>query len=163
MGGQLSNFGVAFIRMEEDKLQPREEQQWMICRLMDILYLAIGGFLGTLFRYILGWLIPVALNGFPTGTLFINFMGCFFLGWFFTITEKNRKNRPEIRLGIGTGLTGAFSTFSTFSVETNNLLAHNQYVLALTYVLLSVGIGIILTGVGIKIARSRIIKKGEQG
>lgn len=130
---------------------------------MNILALAVGGFLGTLLRYILGQAIPVPLNGFPTGILIINFIGCFFLGWFFIITATNRKIRPEIRLGIGTGLTGAFTTFSTFSVETNNLLAHDQYGLAVTYVLLSVSIGILLTGVGMKIARSRIVQKEEQG
>lgn len=116
-----------------------------------------------MFRYILGRAVPVPLNGFPTGTLVINLIGCFFLGWFFTITATNRKIRPEIRLGIGTGLTGAFTTFSTFSIETNNLLAHNHYGLAVTYVLLSVSFGIMLTGVGVKIARLRVVQKEKQG
>lgn len=118
---------------------------------MNIIAVGIGGFLGAILRYKMGTWIP-AWGGFPIGTLTINMLGCFFLAWFLTITSKQLNINPNLRLGIGTGFTGAFTTFSTFSVETVNLIANHQWSLAIIYVLLSVFGGIILAVLGAKLA-----------
>ena len=88
---------------------------------MNVLFVMIGGFFGAISRFALGEWIHTS-NGFPLGTLFINLIGCFFLGWFLTFVSQKKKIRPELTLLIGTGFVGSFTTFSTFSVETLTLL-----------------------------------------
>lgn len=119
---------------------------------MNMVSLAIGGFFGAISRYSLGeWLHTE--QDFPIGTLTVNLLGCFFLGWFFTIsTTRWEKINSHFKLGIGTGFIGSFTTFSTFSVETLQLLSQAKFGLALVYVLSSVGGGIFLALAGIQIA-----------
>ena len=93
---------------------------------MNLLFVMIGGFFGAISRFALGEWIHTS-NGFPLGTLFINLIGCFFLGWFLTFVSQKKKIRPEFTLLIGTGFVGSFTTFSTFSVETLNLIAAGSY------------------------------------
>jgi fluoride exporter len=118
---------------------------------MNVLAIAVGGCLGALLRNLIGLLVhPVA--GFPLGTLLINWIGCLFLGWFFTITST-RWNIPSfIRAGIGTGLTGAFTTFSAFSVETVRLLEEQRIGAASLYIILSTGGGVLLAWLGLRMA-----------
>lgn len=114
---------------------------------MNVFAVGVGGFFGAILRYSVGEWIHT-MNGFPLGTLMINLLGCLFLAWFFTITTKRWNINPNLKLGIGTGFTGAFTTFSTFSVETLNLINNHQLLFAFLYVLLSVlgGIGLAITG-----------------
>ena len=118
---------------------------------MNLLAVGIGGFFGAILRYLIGKVIPVP-SGFPLGTLIINLLGCLFLSWFFTITLERRNINPNLKLAIGTGFTGAFTTFSTFSVETLNLIKNHQIILAFLYVVLSILGGIILALIGAKLA-----------
>lgn len=120
---------------------------------MNVVAVGIGGFFGAILRYIIGEWIHTE-NGFPLGTLIINLAGCFYLAWFFTITAKRWNINPKLRLGIGTGFVGAFTTFSTFSIETLNLIVHHQMIFAFTYVLLSIIGGIGLAFAGAKLANS---------
>ncbi len=119
---------------------------------MNIVSLAMGGFFGSISRYSLGeWLHTE--QGFPIGTLLVNLLGCLILGWFFTMsTTRWEKISPQLKLGLGTGFIGSFTTFSTFSVETLHLLSQGKLGFALVYVLTSVGGGILLALAGVQIA-----------
>jgi fluoride exporter len=120
------------------------EGEWRV----NVIALAIGGFLGTILRYGFGlWIQPLS-NGFPLGTLIINLIGSFFLGWFFTIVLFHWRVSSEIRLGIGTGFTGAFTTFSTFSLEAVHLFQAYHSALAILYIFVSIMGGIALSGAG---------------
>jgi fluoride exporter len=114
---------------------------------LNVIAVGIGGFIGAIVRYSIGNVIFIR-SGFPLATLLINLLGCLFLAWFFTITARRVKMNPNLKLAIGTGFTGAFTTFSTFSVETLNLLKNGQSGFALFYVLASIfgGIGLALLG-----------------
>ncbi|MBS4209455.1 fluoride efflux transporter CrcB [Bacillus sp. FJAT-50079] len=125
---------------------------------MNVLAVGIGGFFGAILRYLISEWLPIT-NGFPMGTFVINLSGCFFLAWFFTITVKRWSISPQVKLAIGTGFTGAFTTFSTFSVETLTLIEHQQYMIAFTYVFFSIFGGITLAFVGVKVA---VNKGGKQ-
>jgi fluoride exporter len=116
-----------------------------------MIYFIVGfaGILGALFRYDLGLYIHSWWSkSFPLETLIINYLGCFILGWF-TPWAKSRKNIPSwIRVGFGTGFIGSFTTFSTFSVETMELLQKGLWGTAILYVLLSLWGGLLMAWCG---------------
>jgi CrcB protein len=117
----------------------------------DMLFVAAGGALGTSTRYGLQSLLPAAGADFPLGVLLINWIGCLFLGWFFTVTLRSWRIKPRLRLAIGTGFTGGFTTFSTFAVDAVRLTVHDRMLTAVLYLLLSVGGGLFLTWTGIRL------------
>ncbi|HZG71343.1 MAG TPA: fluoride efflux transporter CrcB [Chondromyces sp.] len=117
---------------------------------MNIWAVGAGGFAGAILRYLAGKWIPL-IDGFPLGTLFVNLVGCFFLAWFFTITTRKWTIPPALKLSIGTGILGSFTTFSTFSLETVHLLQQHYYYYALCYVLLSTIGGIAFAIIGAKL------------
>ncbi|WP_018752500.1 fluoride efflux transporter CrcB [Paenibacillus sanguinis] len=114
---------------------------------MNVLALMIGGFLGTILRYTLGQWIP-AINSFPLSTLLINWFGCLFLGWFFT-TANPKKMRQDVYIGMGTGFTGAFTTFSTFAAQTVDALHTGHLLAAGLYTVSSITGGLAMIRLGI--------------
>lgn len=129
---------------------------------MKIFIVMIGGFFGALSRYVLGEWFHSSSNGFPTGTLMINLIGCLFLGWFLTFVSKRQRIKPELSLFIGTGFVGSFTTFSTFSVETVQLFQNSYIIQAVFYVFTSIILGLLMTYIGWKLALSNE-KEGETG
>jgi CrcB protein len=127
----------------------------------NLLALVIGGFIGAVLRFEIGEWLPYAEDGFPWSTLIINLLGCLFLGWFLTITLEKIQLRPEIRLGLGTGLTGSFTTFSTFSVQSAHLIMSGHTRVALLYMIFSAVVGIILTFLGVALAGMQSGKRKE--
>lgn len=119
---------------------------------MKYAMVALGGFFGAMSRYGLGQIIP-ANGDFPLGTLIINLLGCLFLGWFSTFIA-GKYSSPYVTLLIGTGFTGSFTTFSTFSVETITLMRGNHFVAASSYVALSIVAGLLFAYVGTRIGLS---------
>ena len=117
----------------------------------DIVYLGIGGWLGAWARYGLQLAIPQPENGFPAAVLTINLVGCLFLGWFFTVALRSSRITPRVRLMIGTGFTGAFTTFSTFVVDILHLFMLGQIIEPLVYMLTSLVGGIVLAWAGIRL------------
>lgn len=125
---------------------------------MNVIALIIGGFLGSVSRYEVGKWIPTIEN-FQLATVLINLAGCLFLGWFFTIATK-WKIRPDIRLGIGTGFTGAFTTFSTFSVQAADAISGKFLGTAVLYLLISVVGGLLMSFIGVAIGKKSLHKGG---
>lgn len=118
---------------------------------MPLLLVMVGGFFGTISRYMLGeWIITK--DGFPLITLLINLVGCLILGWLLTYVSRRKKIRTEYTLIFGTGFIGSFTTFSTFSYETIKLLQDGFLFLALVYVLTTVIFGLFLSFLGHKLA-----------
>ncbi|MGD7062879.1 fluoride efflux transporter CrcB [Bacillus altitudinis] len=124
-----------------------------------------GGIIGSLLRYYLGVFTHSWWGyNFPLGTLLINLIGCFVLGWFTNKIVRLKQFHPYVLAGLGTGLVGSFTTFSTFSVETVILIQHHSAELALLYVLLSLFGGLLMSWLGYEIGyRSfkRLQEKGE--
>ncbi|OFW79038.1 MAG: hypothetical protein A2201_09705 [Alicyclobacillus sp. RIFOXYA1_FULL_53_8] len=109
---------------------------------MAYVAVAVGGFLGACLRFLLTeWLGTI--HGFPAATLLINLLGSFFLAWFYTLTAEKLPVHPHLRLGIGTGFVGAFTTFSTLSLELWKLYQSGEVWMALLYLLISAGGGIL--------------------
>lgn len=119
--------------------------------------ISIGGFFGALLRYGLSEWIPHA-GGFPWPIFIINLSGCLFLGWFLAFASSRLTKQPVLTIAIGTGFTGAFTTFSTFSLDTVQLIQNNHPIMAFIYVFTSVIGGLLLVYTGMQIARRMTIK-----
>jgi CrcB protein len=120
-----------------------------------LLIIGAGGFLGTIARYLtqqgITKLIPVI---FPYGTLAVNIIGCFLIGVFYAWGDRTEGISPEMRFFLTTGFCGGFTTFSAFSFESYQLLQQEQYFYALTYIGLSVTLGILATFLAINLIRA---------
>lgn len=102
---------------------------------MNYLWVGIAGVIGTLMRFVLGnwvqhWSAPTL---FPAGTLAVNLIGCFALGWFSRWAFNHSRIPKRLQTSISTGLLGSFTTFSTFSVEFVHLIREGHVALGLTY------------------------------
>lgn len=122
---------------------------------MIYLYLAVGGVFGVWARYGLTRFVQDILPGnFPFGTLAVNVIGSFVLAFLFVETVERLTLSPALRAGILTGGIGAFTTFSTFIVETVTLLEEGETVKALAYLAVSVVLGLIAAFAGIYLSRN---------
>lgn len=130
---------------------------------MLYLALSLGGALGAITRYFLSQSLADWGTSFPYPTLLINYVGCLILGFFFTMTLDYLTISPALRTGFGTGFVGAFTTFSTFSVETVHLVEQGLLVSAFLYILASLLGGLILAGLGIRAARFLGTRRKERG
>ncbi len=110
--------------------------------MLNILAVGAGGFLGAACRYMIG-LIPVSETAiFPIKTFIINIIGCIVIGALAVSVSKNVEMSPQMMLFLKVGLCGGFTTFSTFALETADLMKAGHMGAALAYVLLSVLIGV---------------------
>lgn len=106
----------------------------------NILIVGLGGMLGSILRY-LAYVI-FGSHSFPLVTLLINVSGSFMIGMITGIALKHAFF-GEWRLFLVTGVCGGFTTFSTFSMESFQLLQQNRNIAALIYILSSFFLGIL--------------------
>jgi CrcB protein len=125
-----------------------------------MLAVAAGGFLGSILRYFAGEWIKLD-NGFPIGTCAVNLSGSFMLALLLTLTTTRVTMNPLVRLAIGTGLIGSFTTFSTFSMETLLLLHNQQWIMAFVYFATTIAGSCLLSYGGYSIAT--LISKSTKG
>ena len=115
---------------------------------MKYFYIMLGGGLGSVFRYLLSIFIYNFSNKvFPLGTLIVNMLGCFVIGFLFSLFEKFTIS-PNIRLFIFIGLLGGFTTFSSFGLETFNLIRQSELKYAGLNLLLSNFLGLFFVFLG---------------
>ena len=108
----------------------------------ECLFVGIGGFIGSVCRYLIG-LIPLSpSNGFPVKTLVINVAGAFAIGLIAAAAAKNADISPRIVLLLKTGICGGFTTFSTFALEISDLVRGGNWAAAAAYMLLSLILGV---------------------
>ena len=119
----------------------------------DLLLVAIGGALGASLRYLVILWIPT--EGFPWSTLSVNLIGSFILGIIIGFST-NQLLDEKTTLMIATGVLGAFTTMSTYSMDTITLW-ENEKILAILYIIATAIIGPILALIGMETVNSGII------
>ena len=110
--------------------------------MIECLFVGVGGFIGSVCRYLIG-LIPVSpSNGFPVKTLAINIIGAFAIGLIAAAAAKNADMDPRLVLLLKTGVCGGFTTFSTFALEISDLMRSGSWGAAIAYMLISLVLGV---------------------
>jgi CrcB protein len=115
----------------------------------------VGGACGTAIRALLGDAFPHADGSWPWTTFCINVIGALLLGFLLEAlvrSGEDRGGRRLARLGVGTGVLGGFTTYSTFMVETTGL----PWLLAGGYVVATVVLGAVAAWVGIRLAKAAV-------
>jgi CrcB protein len=124
--------------------------------LLPYLLVGLGGFLGANARFVAArWVGNLVDGRFPLGTFLVNVGGSFLLGLLGSLlAERVVPRGDDLRLALGVGFLGAFTTFSTFEFETHALLEDGAFVTATANVVLSVVLGLLALRVGVVLAKS---------
>lgn len=121
---------------------------------MKILIIGFGGFIGAILRFLVSKFVNTVLPfNIPLGTLFVNVLGSFFLGYIYTLSVEKLAVTENFRIFISIGLLGAFTTFSTFSLESVNLLEDGVYGMFFLNIFSNVVLSIFFAVVGIYFGR----------
>lgn len=111
--------------------------------MVECLVVGVGGFIGSVLRYLIG-LIPLKLtSGLPIKTLFINVVGSFFIGLITALFIKKSTISPQMLLFLKVGICGGFTTYSTFAIESVDLIKSGNIGMAILYVVCSVVFGVL--------------------
>ena len=122
--------------------------------MINLLAIAIGGATGSLCRYGMSNTIYFVFGrGFPYGTLAVNILGSIIMGVAYVLMIEKAEVSSEWRMGIIVGLLGAFTTFSTFSIETLDLLKAGENLKASLNIFLSVTLCVFGCWIGMVLAR----------
>jgi CrcB protein len=118
--------------------------------LLSVFYAALGGAFGSVSRYLLGtWVQSVSRNiDFPYGTLTVNLIGCFVIGFLSQLAETHGVFSPQTRAFLFIGILGGFTTFSSLANETYNLFSAGETLNALANIGANVILGLLLVWLG---------------
>lgn len=121
---------------------------------MNLLGIAVAGAAGALARYGLSGLAHRWWGaGFPWGTLMVNLIGCLLVGLLAELSRQTGWLSAELRIAIGIGFLGSFTTFSTFGVETYRAIEQGDWGVAALNVASNVVLGLIFVLAGTTLAR----------
>lgn len=119
-----------------------------------LLLVAIGGALGTMLRYGVGrWAMALFGPGFPFGTFAVNIIGGFLMGLLAGWLARFGEGGEELRLLLGVGVLGGFTTFSAFSLEVYNMITRAEVALAAAYAVSSVSGSVLAVLAGVWVMR----------
>ena len=121
---------------------------------MQFLYISAGAVIGANLRYLVSlWASQRWGVGFPYGTFLVNITGCLLIGLFFGLGATRINISPELRLFFAVGFLGAYTTFSSFSYESINLLRSGDLLLSMVNIVGSNLVGLLAVIAGLWVAR----------
>ncbi|WP_078488160.1 fluoride efflux transporter CrcB [Solemya velesiana gill symbiont] len=120
----------------------------------QVLAIAAGGAAGALMRFwVSNGIYALLGRGFPYGTLMVNVLGSLVMGLLYVMFIERMMVSPEMRGALLVGFLGAFTTFSTFSIETLNLIEQADYMKAVMNMIVSVVACVFAAWLGLAIGR----------
>ena len=121
---------------------------------MTLILVGAGGFFGAIARYLVdGWVSRLTGGGLPWGTLVVNVSGSFALGLLFALTVDRGALPAEIRAPLMIGFIGAYTTFSTWMLESWRLVETGDLAAAVANLAGSVGLGLVAVVLGLAVGR----------
>ncbi len=131
----------------------------LMASLMPYLLVGAGGFIGAIARFLVArWVGVLVETRFPLGTFVINISGSFLLGVIGTmVAQKVFANSDAVRLALGVGFLGAYTTFSTFEFETHALFEDGSWLTATTNMFASLFVGLVAVRGGIVAAKTWLL------
>lgn len=134
---------------------------------------ALGGAVGSVLRYAVALTLPPTTTGWPLGTLVVNVVGAFALGFLLEALARRgpeTRRQQRLRLTVGTGVLGGFTTWSSFALEAERLLSDGAALVAVGYVAATLVAGTLAAVAGVllgqRVTRSpagRLIRAASQG
>jgi CrcB protein len=126
---------------------------------------SVGGAIGALARYGIGYAFPAAPTGFPWATFVINVGGCLLIGVLMVLVTERFGNRPLVRPFFGVGVLGGFTTFSTYVVDIQRLAQSSAAGTALVYLIstLLAALAAVVVGTGLGRLVSRSLGRRDTG
>ncbi len=119
-----------------------------------VLYIALFGAAGCISRYLVsGWMYNIFGEALPYGTLMVNVLGAFMIGFIMEFGLYSDVISSDVRSGLTIGLLGGLTTFSTFSYETFRFLEDGEFLVAFINIFLNITLCILFVWIGIMIAR----------
>lgn len=119
-----------------------------------IILVGIGGFLGSVCRYLIAtFFMKTFSSPFPYGTFIVNILGCLLIGVFFGLSKNYNWFNPALAILLTTGFCGGFTTFSSFAYENLNLLQTGNYLAFAIYSIISFTLGLLATFSGLTLIK----------
>jgi len=126
---------------------------------MIYVYVGLGGAIGSLLRFLVSQISLPHWNLFPFGTLIVNLLGSFLLGWFAARIMPLHTISHKVKVAFSTGVLGSFTTFSTLSVESVQLFEESHFGLLFVYLFLSIVGGMIVTVSGYSLGTRKVVSQ----
>ena len=114
----------------------------------NALLVGLGGFLGSILRYLTGQLFSRYSQIIPWGTFAVNILGSFFIGLILAFLEKNYEISSGWKLFLAVGFCGGFTTFSSFAYENLSFFQQNNILTSIIYISASIILGILAVFLG---------------
>jgi CrcB protein len=131
----------------------------------SLLFVFLGGALGTTVRYLLTLSVP-PVGGVPLITFLINVSGAFVLGWLLqalALRGSDEGGRRDVRLFVGTGILGGYTTYSSLAVDTDGLIAAQSVGLSILYATATIVVGAAASVAGIAVASGIARRRASRG
>jgi fluoride exporter len=121
--------------------------------LLNLLFVAIGGSIGASLRYSFSLLFKnfLSYNYLFISTLLVNIIGSFLIGYIIFLLESKNITKDFIRYFLIIGILGSFTTFSTFSLENVEMLVDKKFIMALSYMFISLSLCLFFTYIGLNL------------